>query len=200
MISQIKNKYFMDLAKGYGSTRLENCFKSITIDSSLMNEIKELGGLNENQEFFIHEMIKRLIHYAELGFVNGKQKINVLIVSRFVTWGNSHETNLIHHIEKYNDIIYTEFLKDYEDDSIIIYPKGTIIGTINDDPFPAVEESIIYRELLDPNNYGAPHYVLDFVNKKLNEALSGHNLWAMTLDFDYLSIYDLTIFPHIKTY
>lgn len=45
MISQIKNKYFMDLAKGYGSTRLENCFKSITIDSSLMNEIKELGGL-----------------------------------------------------------------------------------------------------------------------------------------------------------
>lgn len=195
-----KDRYFMDQAKKYGPMTLEKCFENMTIDPILMKDIERQGVFSKNQKHYLHEMINRIIHYAELGFVNGKQKINVLSVSRFVTWGNSHETNLIHHIEKYNDIIYTEFLKDYEDDRIIIYPKGTIIGTINDNPFPAVEESFIYRELLDPNNYGAPHYVLDFVNKKLNEALSGHNLWAMTLDFDYLSIYDLTIFPHIKTY
>lgn len=195
-----KDRYFMDQAKKYGPMTLEKCFENMTIDPILMKDIERQGVFSKNQKHYLHEMINRIIHYAELGFVNGKQKINVLSVSRFVTWGNSHETNLIHHIEKYNDIIYTEFLKDYEDDRIIIYPKGTIIGTINDDPFPAVEESIIYRELLDPDNYGAPHYVLDFANKKLNEALSGHNLWAMTLDFDYLSIYDLTIFPHIKTY
>lgn len=190
----------MDQAKKYGPMTLEKCFENMTIDPILMKDIERQGVFSKNQKHYLHEMINRIIHYAELGFVNGKQKINVLSVSRFVTWGNSHETNLIHHIEKYNDIIYTEFLKDYEDDRIIIYPKGTIIGTINDNPFPAVEESFIYRELLDPGNYGAPHYVLDFANKKLNEALSGHNLWAMTLDFDYLSIYDLTIFPHIKTY
>ncbi len=195
-----KDRYFMDQAKKYGPMRLEKCFENMTIDPILMKDIERQGVFSKNQKHYLHEMINRIIHYAELGFVNGKQKINVLSVSRFVTWGNSHETNLIHHIEKYNDIIYTEFLKDYEDDRIIIYPKGTIIGTINDNPFPAVEESFIYRELLDPDNYGAPHYVLDFANKKLNEALSGHNLWAMTLDFDYLSIYDLTIFPHIKTY
>lgn len=195
-----KDRYFMDQAKKYGPMTLEKCFENMTIDPILMKDIERQGVFSKNQKHYLHEMINRIIHYAELGFVNGKQKINVLSVSRFVTWGNSHETNLIHHIEKYNDIIYTEFLKDYDDDRIIIYPKGTIIGTINDNPFPAVEESFIYRELLDPDNYGAPHYVLDFANKKLNEALSGHNLWAMTLDFDYLSIYDLTIFPHIKTY
>lgn len=191
-----KNKYFMDLAHEYGPIQLEDCFKNMTIDPILIKEIERLGVFSKNQKYYIHYVINGIIDYAKKGFVDGINKIDALFVSWPVTWGNSPENKLIRHIGKYEDIIYTEFLKDYED----IFPKKTIIGSINSDPFPAVEESYIYRELLDPDNYDAPYYVLDFVNKKLNEALPGHNLWARALDLDSLSIYDLDILPHMKTY
>lgn len=95
---------------------------------------------------------------------------------------------------------YVELLQDIDFCEGRYLPKGTIIGTLNENPFPAVEEPDVYRELLDPDNYGAPRYVLDFVNKKLNEALPGHNLWAKANDLDFLSIYDLNKLPHMKTY
>lgn len=191
-----KDKYFMDLAKEYGPIRLENCFKSMTIDSVLMKEIKGLGVLSKNQKFFLHEMIYKIIDYAKKGFVDSTYKIDALFVSCSGTWGNSPESELIHHIGKFKDITYTKFLKDHKD----IFRKGTIIGSIDYDPFPAVEESYIYRELLDPDNYDAPYYVLDFVNAKLNKVLPGHHLWAKALDFDFLSIYDLNVLPNMKTY
>lgn len=191
-----KDRYFMDLAKEYGPIRLENCFKNMTIDPILMKEIQRLGVLSKNQKYYIHYIMNSIIDFARKGFVGNNNKINALFVSCIGSWNKIPESDLIHHIRKYNDITYTEFLKDYKD----IFPKGTIIGSIDDDPFPAVEESYIYRELLDPNNYGAPRYILDFVNKKLNKTLPGHNLWVKALDLDYLSIFDLNVLPHMKTY
>ncbi len=178
-----------------GYTGVEGCFKTMKINTTLMNEIKQLG-LCENQERFVHEMVNRIIDYSKKGFVYGTNKIDALIVSWLDTWCNCPESELIRHIGKYKGITYTELLKDYED----MFSKGTIIGTLNENPFPAVEEPYIYRELLDPDNYNAPHYVLDFVNKKLNEALPGYNLWAKADDLDLLSIYDLNVLPHMKTY
>lgn len=88
-------------------------------------------------------------------------------------------------------LFYSEFLKDYKEEGLIL-PKGIVIGSIDDDPFPAVQESDDYTEtpylyggLLDPDKYGAPHYALDFVNKKLNEALPGHNLWVRAEGLTY---------------
>lgn len=189
-------RYFMDLANEYGPIQLEDCFKNMTIDPVLIKEIDWLGVFSKNQKYYIHYVINGIIDYAKKGFVDGTNKIDALFVSWLVTWGNNPESELIHHIRKYKDIIYTEFLKDYED----MFPKGTIVGTLNENPFPAVEEPHIYRDLLDPDNYGAPRYVLDFVNWKLNEALPRHNLWAKALDLDSLSIYDLNVLPHMKTY
>lgn len=186
----------MDLAHEYGPIQLEDCFKNMTIDPILIKEIERLGVFSKNQKCYIHYVINGIIDYAKKGFVDGTNKIDALFVSWPVAWGNSPENKLIRHIGKYEDIIYTEFLKDYED----IFPQKTIIGSINSNPFPAVEESYIYRELLDPDNYDAPYYVLDFVNAKLNKVLPGHNLWARALDLDSLSIYDLNVLPHMKTY
>lgn len=81
-----------------------------------------------------------------------------------------------------------------------MYPKGTVIGTIVRHPFPQVFKSYAYRELLDPENDSVPHYVLDFVNEKLHEAYPQHNLWCVTLDFEFLSIYDLDKLPHMNRY
>ena len=102
---------------------------------------------------------------------------------------------------KTGNVILTEFVKDsYLDDGSIMYPNGTVIGTIVRHPFPQVSTSYAYRELLDPENYNAPHYVLDFVNEKLHEAYPQHNLWCVTLDFEFLDIYDLDKLPHMKRY
>lgn len=191
-----KDRYFMDLAKEYGPIRLESCFKNITIDPVLMKEIDRLGVLSKNQKLYLHEMISRIIDYAIKGFVNGSNKIDALTISWLGTWCNCPESELIRHIGKYKDITYTKFLKDYKD----MFPQGIVIGSINNDPFPAVEESYIYRELLYPDNYDSPDYVLEFVNAKLNAALPGHNLWAKALDLDVLSIYNLDRLPHMKTY
>lgn len=165
-----------------------------------MNKIKRLGGLSKNQSYYVHEMVKTIIHYAKEGFINGTQQISFLNITLFKTWGNSSESDLFHHIGMYNDIIYTKILKDFKPHKKLVFPKGTIIGSIEADPFPCVNEIEIYKEILDPDNYCAPRYVLDFVNRELNEALSGYNLWTRALDFDFLNIFDLNVLPHMKTY
>lgn len=60
----------------YTATSIEPCFNGLKVDPSLMNEIKRLGGLSQNQEFFIHNIIKKVINYVELGFVKGNRKFN----------------------------------------------------------------------------------------------------------------------------
>lgn len=194
-------RFFLILINGaFMPSSTEPCFNSMKIDQTLMNEIKGLGGLSKNQELYIHYMIKKIIGYAELGFIKGSRKISVLDISGGGTYGECPETCLLHHIGKYDYMCYVELREDIDFCEGRYLPKGTIIGTLNEDPFPAVKDLYIYRELLDPDNYDAPHYALDFVNKKLNEALPGRNLWAKALDFDFLSIYDLDILPHMKTY
>lgn len=190
----------MDLAKDEGPRLLEKCFKSAATDQALMKEIEKLGGLSINQRYYVHEMVKTIIHYAKEGFVYGTQKISYLTISFLSSWGTSSESDLVHHIGKYKDIIYTEVLKDFKSDGTLLFPKGTVIGSIEADPFPGVEESCIYREILDPDNYSAPFYVLDFVNKKLQDALPNNNLWAKAVDLDVLSICNLNVLPHLKTY
>lgn len=195
-----KENFFMDLAKEYGSIRLENSFKDLTINPVFMKEIKAVGMFSRNQECYLQEITNRIIQYAKQGFVNGTQKISSLKISCFGIYVALYNNDPIRCIGEYNGIVYSKYLKDYCCNGRIIYPKNTIIGSINDYPFPDIEEQGIYRELLDPDKYGAPHYALDFVNKKLNETLPGHNLWAKADDLDYLSIYDLDILPHMKTY
>lgn len=194
-------KTFLVISNGaYMPSSTEPCFNNMKIDQTLMNEIKGLGGLNENQELYIHYMIKKIIGYAELGFIKGTQKIRVLDISPLGTYGECPETCLLHHIGKYDYMCYIELREDIDFCEGRYLPKGTKIGTLNENPFPTVKESYIYRELLDPDNYGAPHNILDFVNRKLNEALPGYNLWAKADDLDFLSIYDLNVLPHMKTY
>lgn len=197
-----KDRYFMDQARKYGPMTLEKCFENMTIDPILMKDIERQGVFSKNQKHYLHEMINRIISYAKKGFVNGTQKISCLDISCTYTWGD----DLICHIGMYKDIIYSEFLKDYKEEGLIL-PKGIVIGSIDDDPFPAVQESDDYTEtpylyggLLDPDKYGAPHYALDFVNKKLNEALPGHNLWVRAEGLLILNIYNLNDLPHMRNY
>lgn len=65
----------------YTTTSIEPCFNGLKVDPSLMNEIKRLGGLSQNQEFFIYSMIKKVINYVELGSVKGNRKISFLNIS-----------------------------------------------------------------------------------------------------------------------
>lgn len=214
--------YFFQLAMQEDCLTPDPCFQSITLDANLMPEIKGLG-LAPNQELYVHEMIKQLIQSVKEGFENPVRKIDALVISRFLTWGQVAEflsksvteqnkypdikeycqplTGLIKPLGETGNVILSEFVKDsYFDNDSIMYPKGTVIGTIKRHLFPQVSMSYAYRELLDPENYSAPHHVLDFVNEKLHEAYSQYNLWCVALDFEYLNIYDLDKLPHMKRY
>lgn len=218
----MNENYFYELAMREGCLTPDPCFQSIALDTTLMSEIKGLG-LAPNQELYVHEMIKQAIQAVKEGFENPARKIDTLVVSGFSTWGQAAEflsksvmeqneypdikkywqplTGLIKPLGKTGNVILTEFVKDsYFDDGSIMYPKGTVIGTIVRHPFPQVSTSYAYRELLDPENYSAPHYVLDFVNGKLHEAYPQYNLWCVALDFEFLDIYDLDKLPHMKRY
>lgn len=191
-----KDRFFFDLSKKDGRMRFDSCFENITIDRNLMKEIEGLGVFCKNQKYYLHEMINRIIYYAKKAFVNAPQKISSLEISDIYSWF------MIRNIGKYNDIEYSEFIDD-----CCIYPKGTIIGSIKTNPFPNIyvplydyDLSYTYGGLLEPDHYGAPHYALDFVNRKLNEALPGHNLWVKTEFVYILSIYDLNVLPNMKTY
>lgn len=197
-----KDRYFMDQAKKYGPMTLEKCFENMTIDPILMKDIERQGVFSKNQKHYLHEMTNRIIAYAKEVFVNGTQKISCLYISCTYIW----ECELMRYIGKYKNIVYREFINDYKEKGLI-FPKGIIIGSIDDDPFPAVQESDDYTEtpylyggLLDPDKYGAPHYALNFVNKKLNEALPGHNLWVRAEGLLILNIYNLNDLPHMRNY
>lgn len=82
----------------------------------------------------------------------------------------------------------------------MVYPAGIVGCTVVKDVFPNTNDTDVYRELLDPDNYSAPHDYVDFVNLKLHEAFPDRNLWFIALDFDYLFIFDLDKLPHLKRY
>ena len=212
--------YFQRLAQFCDAMQPEPCFQDITIDLGLMTEIKKLK-LAPNQEMYIHEMIKRATKSVKENFVSGG--VDVLILSHFPTFGqigefltlSGKEQSKHPHMKKFcypweglirplgrdGDVILTECVNDLSfDDDTIMYPKGTVIGTIAEKPFPEVSESYAYRELLDPDNYYAPHDVLDFMNEKLHEAYPQFNLWCVALDLEYLNIFDLSKLPHMKRY
>ena len=212
--------YFWKLAQCYDAMRPELCFQNIITDSGLMAEIGKLK-LAPNQEYFLHEVIKRDFPLIKDAFMNGE--VGGIIISHFTTFGQMGEfltlseeeqskrpdvkefckpwKGLLRPLGKNRNVILTECVKDlYFDDGTIMYPKGTVIGTIAKNPFPKVSESYAYRELLDPDNYSAPHDVLDFVNEKLHKAYPQFNLWCIALDLDHLSIFDLDKLAHMKRY
>ena len=61
-----------------------------------------------------------------------------------------------------------------------------------------IMEEIPFTQKVD--NYSYSHDVLDFVNRKLNMAFPGNNLWVVCFDFDYVSIYNLDTLSHMKRY
>ena len=214
--------YFWVLAQSYDAMRPEPCFQDMAFDLDLMAEIGKLK-LPQNQAYFLHEVMKNNFPLVKEAFMDVNQKVDVVIISHFTTFGQIGEflplsgeeqskhpdmkeycepwKRLLKPLGRNGNVIHTECVKDLRfNDGSIMYPKGTVIGTIANNPFPKVSDSFDYRELLDPDNYGAPHDVLDFVNEKLHEAYPQYNLWCVALDLDNLSIFDLDKLPHMKRY
>lgn len=214
--------YFLELAQSYGAMQPESCFQNMTFDLDLMAEIGKLR-LPQNQAYFLHEVMRNNFPLVKEAFMDGTEKVDAIIISHIPIFGQAGEflslseeeqskhpdmkefcepwKGLVRPFGRNGNVILTRCVKDlYFDDGTIMYPKGTLIGTIAKDPFPKISEPYAYRELLDPDNYSAPHDVLDFVNEKLHEAYPQFNLWCVALDLDNLSIFDLDKLPHMKRY
>lgn len=214
--------YFLELAQSYGAMQPESCFQNMAFDLDLMAEIRKLK-LPLNQAYFLHEVMKNNFPLVKEAFMDANKKVDAVIISHFTTFGQMGEflslseeeqskhpdmkefcepwKGLVRSFGRNGNVILTRCVKDlYFDDGTIMYPKGTVIGSIASHPFPKVSESYAYRELLDPDNYGAPHDVLDFVNEKLHEAYPQHNLWCVALDLDFLHIFNLDKLPYMKRY
>ena len=215
--------YFQKLARFCDAMQPEPCFLNIDVDSGWRAEMSGLK-LTLNQECFIKESIKQILQFVKEGFVDIKDvKVDTLtasihfnmgVIGKFLSLSEEEQSkrpdmkefcepwkSWIRPLGEKRNIILTECIKDmYYKDNIIMYPKGTVIGSIASHPFPKVSESYAYRELLDPDGYGAPHDVLDFVNEKLHEAYPQFNLWCVAYDLDKLSIFDLDKQPDMRVY
>lgn len=148
----------------------------------MKEDIRIKLGLNEDQANWVDDIVARIIDYTR----------------RFMDYQGKHYSSLY--------IISSDFpLPKNEDDLALNEPRtnGKTIQ-IRAEIFPKVPESGCYyseyRPLLDPDNYGYTHDVLDYVNEKLNEAIPNHNLWCVALDFDWISVFDLDIVPERKRY
>ena len=82
--------YFQELAELYDAMQPEPCFQNIAIDSGLMAEIRQLK-LAPNQEYYLHEVIKQIFQFVKEGFMNGTVKVDVLIYSYFMSFGQTGE-------------------------------------------------------------------------------------------------------------
>lgn len=217
--------HFYILAQIYNAPS-EPCFRGgCSFDYSLLTEMgKRIQlALDLDQEYFLHEVMRNNFPLVKEAFMDGTEKVDAIIISHIPTFGQTGEflslseeeqskhpdmkefcepwKGLVRPFGRNGNVILTRCVKDlYFDDGTIMYPKGTLIGTIAKDPFPKISEPYAYRELLDPDNYSAPHDVLDFVNEKLHEAYPQFNLWCVALDLDNLSIFDLDKLPHMKRY
>lgn len=178
-------------------TGVEECFNSMSVDEQLMNEIKQLG-LCENQERFVHYMVKRVINYARLGFID-ETGISALDISEGL-WGPCPESCPKHNLKTCRCMREVYLEEDYYVGKGRSFPKGTVIGAWRENPFPAVKNESCYNWLMNPDLYDEPHFVLDFINQKLKEAFPQLNLWAKATELKLLTIYDLNVHPHSKHY
>ena len=224
-----RNDYFYHLAQLNNAVGLQTdpCFLGHSFDlCKLSYSIPDRILLATNQKYFLYEVMRNNFSFILSTFLNPEVgvEVDVFIISRFTTFGQMGEFLDLNEEEQskhpdmkefcepwkgllrplgrgFDDVILTECMEDVcFDDGTIMYPKGTIIATIAEDPFPKVSEPNAYRELLDPDNYGAPHDVLDFVNEKLHEAYPQFNLWCIALDLDFLHIFNLDKLPYTKMY
>lgn len=142
-------------------------------------EIRLKLGLNEDQANWVDDILSRIIDYTQ----------------KFMDYQGTHYSSL--NICSSNHPLHTDLSLDEPRTN-----SDTI--QIRADIFPEVPETgdylSEYRLLLDPDNYGYPRSVLDYVNEKLNEAIPEYNLWCVAFDFDWLSVYDLNIVPEKKRY
>lgn len=185
------------LKNACGYTGVEGCFKSMKINPVLMNDIKQLG-LCENQERFVHYMVERVIEFAELGFIKNTD-ISALDIS-LDFWGPCPKTCPKHNRKTCSCLCSVIFREDYYESKGRSFPKGTVIGSLKKNPFPAVKNESCYNWLMDPDTYNAPRFVLDFINQKLKEVFPQLNLWAKATKLKLLTIYDLNVHPHSKHY
>lgn len=216
------NNFMREASQLDDAMLLEPCFHGLTIDPDLMAEIRKLK-LPLKHTYFLHEVIRHNASLIKEAFMDGNKKVDAIIITRLTTFGQMGEflslskeeqskrpdmkeycepwKGLLRALGRNGNVIRTECVKDLRfDDGTIMYPEGTIIGTIARKPFPYVLDPSDYCELLDADNYGAPHDVLDFVNEKLHEAYPQFNLWCVADYLDFLFIFDLDKLPHMKRY
>lgn len=207
---------------------MKKSINGVSLSSScnnLKSEIKALG-LRGHQVDYVNEMTRRIIDESHLFFDPGKVNPDFLQFTSNHTgvWGNYAKYHLmtpqeqakyphefreacdelkdtLEFLSESGDTIATRFKNDYFIGSGLLFPAGTIVATVKRTIFPNLpdmDEGCM--ELLDPDNYGYSHAVLDFVNKKLKGEFPHRNLWARAVDFDYLSVHDLDKLPHLKLY
>lgn len=192
MVKKIKSQH-------YNCLGVEPCFNGMQIDSVLMSEIQQLGGLSKNQMLFIHFMVKRVIEFAKIGFVD-ETGISALDISERNVWGPCPKTCPMHKRKTCRCMRKVTFQEDYYLSIGRNFPKGTVIGAWKENPFPAVKYESCYNWIMNPDLYDAPRFVLDFINEKLKEALPQLNLWAKATELKLLTIYDLNVHPNSKHY
>ncbi len=193
-------------------------------NGTLMKDARALG-LNKVQTKYLCTMVNIIIEHVHLHFDPGKENPSLLQYSYSLSgWAEYAKYNalspeeqqkcdpevrkcrgllkgIIQLVSHNGNTTISQIVKGYTVSKGMCFPAGTVITTVKKSLFPwspAIEEDC--RELLDPENYGYSYAPLDFVNKKLNEAFPGRNLWAVALDFDSLEIYDLDKLPSFKRY
>ncbi len=179
-------------------TCIKSCFKGITVDSVLLNDIKQLE-LCEDQELFVHEMINKVMEFTELGFIQNMD-ISVLNISAHNIYGAypkscpSHNRKTCRCMRK----VYIE--EDYYVSKDRNFPKGTVIGTWKENPFSAVKDNSCYSWFMNPDLYDAPRFVVDFINQKLKGVLFQLNFWAKVTELKLFTIYYLNVHINSKHY
>ena len=209
----------------FGLHPTEPCFIKMSIsDKPLLQEILALPNLPDDAVAYMYYMTKKTIDLVRKYLNVSGYKADYIYASDFLPSIGSYAHNLaigeykpigdpnfdnycdwnkrtVRHLGEYNGAYYHEFIKDcVDDDGSMIYPAGIIGCTVVKDVFPDTDGAYEYRELLDPDNYLVSHDYLDFVNRKLHEAFPDRNLWAVALDLDSVTIFDLDKLPHLKRY
>lgn len=194
--------------------------------NNLKSEIKALG-LRGSQVDYVYEMTRRIIDESHLFFDPDRVNPDFLqfTSNHLGVWGNyakyplmtpqeqaeyphklreacDEHKGTLELLTESGDMILTRFKVDsFDQDGGILFPAGITVATVKRTIFPNLpdmDEGCM--ELLDPDNYGYSHAVLDFVNNKLKGEFPHRNLWTVALDFDYLSIRDLDKLPHLRRY
>ena len=197
---------------------LDPCFLKRVGNMDLLEEISNKLHLPYNESRYVYHMTTQIIKVVRKYFFYDKFKLGYFTCSSLLTgWDKYANYRLLsdgqekqfmskffepfENIVEYDGAVYYRHASDfYDNGGNPIYPKGTQGATLHKFMFPHTDYSHSYRGLLDPDNYSYSHDVLDFVNRKLNMAFPGNNLWVVCFDFDYVSIYNLDTLSHMKRY